>query len=611
MPRKVKSQVLQEHTQEEQTPQEQEQESETTPPEVDSSTDTEPLPEVEVPEVEPSPETPETPEVDSSENIESEPQEQESETTPPEVDSSTDTSTQEQENTENPPSVETPPTEQGENTEQEQGGDNSQENTQEQSEIIPLPQPPMPPPLPDTPTTPNLPSDESTEVENIENDFIQKLETSLEQNTSWKEQVYMTLQGLSLLLNRFNTIKDIMSKTHKGLLTQKNDIDSKKEALDTQYNHLLKTIQLYGIYFDDLKAALSANADIILRNMQTCIEQALLCEQTLTDTKGLSADILEYRSDILLTLEKLKALDLQKQELLTIYAKGEQFLKDIKLTQEAILSSFSQKHDEIKAELSTHKGELITQLTQTKELLEANLREQETQALELISAKIQLVDTKIVELEQNFINKKAQLDLAHSEITNARNTLQEAKESFETKANECESKLQELTDNHIITLNNAKESHIISLNEATRQHSENLEELKTNYKQELDSVCAGEIAILKRYIEQIQARTTQFGANFKRVTYLENATFTPPEDNIYYYVFLQGGSGADNSVTQGGITSFGTHLSARGGLGGENGKGMRGECVSGFVEINSTSPIEVSVGSGGICIVSYTSKEAQ
>lgn len=545
MPRKAKSQVLQEHTQEEQTPQEQEQE--------------------------PTPQEP-SPEVDSSENIESEPQEQESETTPPEVDSSTDTEPLEN--------------------------------------IIPLPNIPTPELLPEVETKPNIPSDESTEVENIENDFIQKLETSLEQNTSWKEQVYMTLQGLSLLLNRFHTIKDIMSKTHKGLLTQKNDIDSKKEVLDTQYNHLLKTIQLYGIYFDDLKAALSANADIILRNMQTCIEQALLCEQTLTDTKGLSADILEYRSDILLTLEKLKALDLQKQELLTIYAKGEQFLKDIKLTQEAILSSFSQKHDEIKAELSTHKGELITQLTQAKELLEANLREQETQALEHIEAKIQFVDTKIVELEQNFINKKAQLDLAHSEITNARNTLQEAKESFETKANECESKLQELTDNHIITLNNAKESHIISLNEATRQHSENLEELKTNYKQELDSVCAGEIAILKRYIEQIQARTTQFGANFKRVTYLENATFTPPEDNIYYYVFLQGGSGADNSVTQGGITSFGTHLSARGGLGGENGKGMRGECVSGFVEVQSLEPISVSVGQGGICIVSYTSKEA-
>lgn len=545
MPRKAKSQVLQEHTQEEQTPQEQEQE--------------------------PTPQEP-SPEVDSSENIESEPQEQEQETTPPEVDSSTDTEPLEN--------------------------------------IIPLPNIPTPELLPEVETKPNIPSDESIEVENIENDFIQKLETSLEQNTSWKEQVYMTLQGLSLLLNRFHTIKDIMSKTHEGLLTQKNDIDSKKEVLDTQYNHLLKTIQLYGIYFDDLKQALSANADIILRNMQTCIEQALLCEQTLTDTKGLSADILEYRSDILLTLEKLKALDLQKQELLTIYTKGEQFLKDIKLTQEAILSSFSQKHDEIKAELSTHKGELSTQLTQAKELLEANLREQETQALELISAKIKFVDSKIIELEQNFINKKAQLDLAHSEITNARNALQEARTSFETKASECESKLQELTDNHIITLNNAKESHIISLNEATRQHSENLEELKTNYKQELDSVCAGEIAILKRYIEQIQARTTQFGANFKRVTYLENATFTPPEDNIYYYVFLQGGSGADNSVTQGGITSFGTHLSARGGLGGENGKGMRGECVSGFVEVQSLEPISVSVGQGGICIVSYTSKEA-
>lgn len=586
MPRKAKSQVLQEHTQEEQTPQEQEQEptpqepspevdssenieNETTPPEVPSDEaqtpepEAEPSPEspeIELPEVEP-----ETPEVEA-------PQEQENETTPPEVDSSTDTEPLEN--------------------------------------IIPLPNIPTPELLPEVETKPNIPSDESIEVENIENDFIQKLETSLEQNTSWKEQVYMTLQGLSLLLNRFHTIKDIMSKTHEGLLTQKNDIDSKKEVLDTQYNHLLKTIQLYGIYFDDLKAALSANADIILRNMQTCIEQALLCEQTLTDTKGLSADILEYRSDILLTLEKLKALDLQKQELLTIYAKGEQFLKDIKLTQEAILSSFSQKHDELKAELSTHKGELSTQLTQAKELLEANLREQETQALELISAKIKFVDSKITELEQNFINKKAQLDLAHSEITNARNALQEARTSFETKASECESKLQELTDNHIITLNNAKESHIISLNEATRQHSEDLEKLKTNYKQELDSVCAGEIAILKRYIEQIQARTTQFGANFKRVTYLENATFTPPEDNIYYYVFLQGGSGADNSVTQGGITSFGTHLSARGGLGGENGKGMRGECVSGFVEVQSLEPISVSVGQGGICIVSYTSKEA-
>ncbi len=558
MPRKAKSQVFQAHTQEEQTPQEQIPEKDILPQEPSLEVDSNEKSEGELENGDSNENTEPSPEVEQ----EQEPTPQEQEPTPPEL-------------------------------------------------IFPaLPEIPSFPSNPDT-SIPQPQEPENTLPEDISHSFIDKITQSLEKNQAWKEQVHLTLQGLSVLLERFNSIKHIFEKSYNLIKEDKEILDSKKDTLNSQYNHFLSVLNSFNLYFNSLKESLNVNMQVIIKNMNVCIEQAFLCEQSLIQTQTQCNDILGYREDILLTLEKLKALEAQREELLQIYAKGKTFIAEITLTQQSILESLSQKLVEIKAELSTHSGDLHTRLQKAKELLEADLQAQEINALNHIKAQIRLVDSKITELEQNFLNKKAQLDLAHQEITAARATLENAKVEFENKNDECIRKLQESTDNHTISLNNVKESHIISLNEATRQHSENLEELKTNYKQELDSVCAGEIAILKRYIEQIQARTTQFGANFKRVTYLENATFTPPEDNIYYYVFLQGGSGADNSVTQGGITSFGTHLSARGGLGGKNGKGMRGECVSGFVEVQSLEPISVSVGQGGICIVSYTSKEAQ
>ena len=70
---------------------------------------------------------------------------------------------------------------------------------------------------------------------------------------------------------------------------------------------------------------------------------------------------------------------------------------------------------------------------------------------------------------------------------------------------------------------------------------------------------------------------------------------------------MQGGIGASFSTRAGGISSFGSLLSANGGSGSEQGAGQKGDCKGAFVEVtDETTP--VVVGQGGIVMVSWSNR---
>ena len=454
-----------------------------------------------------------------------------------------------------------------------------------------------------------MPEPQDDILTGIDKEFLAHLEKALDSQSAWKEQVYLTLQGVSRVLFAYSSLRDIYNKNYHSLMTNGAEVEVKTKELKNQIEHISGVMREYHSYFDEFSSVVTANNNTIIANMNVCIKQRELCEKTLLETQKETTDILAFRQDILATLEKLKALQGQKEEFLNLYATAKVYMTQIETLQNNILQSITQRFEDTKAELETKKGVLSTELIEHKERLQSELQSQADTLEARVSTQIQAVELKITELEASFTKKQESLESAHSQLQEAQTAIQEAKDEFQNIVQEHSNTLNTNKDNHLLALNTAKDTHITALNNEAKRHSDDFAALKDNYKAELDSVSAAELAALKQYIEQIQSRTTQFGANFRRVTYTAGThTFSPPVSGIYYYVFLQGGTGADNSHNSGGITSFGNHLSARGGAGGSNGKGMRGECVSGFVEVSGD--VSVSVGGGGVCIISYTTKEA-
>ncbi|BDQ27454.1 hypothetical protein ASB1_11300 [Helicobacter heilmannii] len=75
---------------------------------------------------------------------------------------------------------------------------------------------------------------------------------------------------------------------------------------------------------------------------------------------------------------------------------------------------------------------------------------------------------------------------------------------------------------------------------------------------------------------------------------------------MYYFVFAQGWVGQDSGPNRGGVTSFGGYLSVNGGDGGVDGPGRMGFTHSGWYLIRSTNNIQVTVGAGGVCVISWS-----
>ncbi|WP_158652051.1 coiled-coil domain-containing protein, partial [Helicobacter bizzozeronii] len=109
-----------------------------------------------------------------------------------------------------------------------------------------------------------------------------------------------------------------------------------------------------------------------------------------------------------------------------------------------------------------------------------------------------------------------------------------------------------------------------------------------------------ELAALKTLLEELRQKQDRFGLNFQVINIANNRNWAPPVDSIYYYVFIQGGHTNMGSNLQGGITSFGTLLSANGGF-----NGQRGECKAGWFNLQVATNYAISVASGGICLISY------
>lgn len=112
-----------------------------------------------------------------------------------------------------------------------------------------------------------------------------------------------------------------------------------------------------------------------------------------------------------------------------------------------------------------------------------------------------------------------------------------------------------------------------------------------------------ELGGIHKLLDDLTAKQFRFGANFQVVEVANNQQWSAPVDAIYYYVFIQGGNTAMGSNQNGGVTSFGALLSANGGF-----NGQRGECKAGWFNLQAGSTHNITVGTGGICVISYATR---
>ncbi|WP_104728597.1 synaptonemal complex protein 1 [Helicobacter felis] len=158
-------------------------------------------------------------------------------------------------------------------------------------------------------------------------------------------------------------------------------------------------------------------------------------------------------------------------------------------------------------------------------------------------------------------------------------------------------------DANALTRLNDFDAHVDRIDKDTKAALESLhnglkESLATN-----GTPLQAELAGMKKLLEELREQQVRFGANFQVFQATTTQEWTPPHNGLYYYVFVQGGHTGMGSNKQGNPTSFSNLLSANGGS-----NGQRGECKAAWLELDNAQTYTISIGEGGICVISYATR---
>lgn len=588
------------------------------------------------------------PSVDSSENAESELQEP----------------SQEQENAESSQtqSPDTPSPEIQENeadkepTEPLPENDTDSKEPEAQSPEAQKPEPvfpneplaPLPPELPQVDTPLEQESNAKLEA------FLQELHKAIETNESVLSNTHFSLQGIAQLLEVSKDIWEFYQYQCANLKLNNEQFNLLKETFNNISTYIQTTLkELYVVHntslnifkstealLDEAKKGIdSINGDIEIA--KETLNQIQNLEQKLESIKTLNATLIatiaqaeamknEINALVPNILNEVKAellrekqsheleLETKKDEYLALFAEKIALFEQ-KVT--AFNEDFIIKQTHIN-EMMTELESCFNRLEEVREFVRESLENVEnakTEALQSVANAKSEIEAKANECITTMESTKTQcIESVESTKDNAIEAMNESKQNAENAVQNAKNELEIQKQAHLSELDSAKTTHLSTLGEATQNHSKSLSDLQVeiqddfnqmaeNMKVELDAVGASQIADLTSIVNEIKSKQTALGHNFQHQNFTENGEFTKPQDAQYFYVFVQGGIGASFSTTAGGISSFGSLLSANGGSGSEQGAGQKGDCKGAFVEVtDETTP--VVVGQGGIVMVSWSNR---
>ncbi len=528
----------------------------------------------------------------------------------PAVDNATQDTTQDQDTTQNPDDAQSPADTNVDNTQTPAVDNATQDTTQDPADT----------------------ADKEAKEEEIKKDieafltpkeapFMEEIHKLLQDNQSWIEQIRVTLSINGELYNSFYALqhyyKDSIQAIRESLIDNKelkNDLVLIKNKLENRATAFEALLNLKEAKLDELEIRVEHNTEIALNTLSQIQELKNEADLSILELETLKRDIKEtQRLFEEIGQERSQLSQMIKQSVAIVKefeSLRQKAIKELNTATEDGLNTLTTSLNTHKQNLNAHKGDLSIELTEKKNAL----------ILEL-EAVITHIDSKIQELEQSFVLKQAKIDETLEAIIKANetfaNTLHNALRDLEMRKAELSHSLEVEKNLYLEDLiahkgdlatefNEEAQTLSTDLREQYTDHRDDLTNIRDEYLRTLANQSVGTISALKQEVAQLRQRQQVYGSNYVTVNFTANDTFQPIPNISYYYVFIRGGTGVNNSSKAGNPTTFGELLTAEGGAGNANGYGQKGEAKACFLLVENE--VEMTIPTGGIISISYATK---
>lgn len=411
------------------------------------------------------------------------------------------------------------------------------------------------------------------------------------------------------------------------------------KALDTEVNARLTALRDESLQALDTKKTeglleLETKANELATECNTKKELYL---QAITDLSEKSLESITAKGD-----EKKAELETHTQNFIQEAENKKQEITNTLDSKKAELEQAKENGlNEIRQEASTHETQLQDKLQESLESIiqkgEEKIQEIEnntTQANTNLDSKLQEIETKTQQVENN-VNTMIQEHNTHlnSFATQSQEALNAIKtEGMQEIRTEAQRLLEQIKNNTTTLDSNVRQEYetwLLNL-QNKGQEAQNLiqeginttipnalqvsqTELETKKEEHIQSIDSQKESSLESINELTEQTINQLKSTFSFLmsdlthqNFTQTTTWAKPQNVKRVFVNVLGGTGANNSTTRGTPSSFGSFVTAQGGVGNAGGNGQFGEMKFSIVDIpESETSINVSIGAGGSVDIFY------
>lgn len=397
-------------------------------------------------------------------------------------------------------------------------------------------------------------------------------------------------------------MKDEMKKYLEELVNKRDDglkqFETLIKALEDEIkniNQIINLLQKEKLEFDLVRADAKYYYDETFKLWALCNDYAKFCEKLKNDCITLRDDMLQNKLDI----EKIKEETRNLHDRVEFWHESimrldiDKLVDRINMLESKINEMAERKRQEVIEAINALREQVLNELKEIyldyKAFLESDFKFYNVEMDRFCREIIELIDDKKLEA----------LDEINITTLSSLASLKQAKElSLDLIKYQTDEGIEELTQHktdYIVELQDTKVDSINSINEAFANVGKSF---------------MSEMARINNEILGIKGELIAYGKDFKTEYLTTSQTWTSPAGaKRNYFIFLQGGSGYDNSNNNGGATSFGDMRSVNGGLGSSAGRGSSGDSAFFAVQLEGNTAVTISVGEGrtsGYVSISYS-----
>lgn len=470
-----------------------------------------------------------------------------------------------------------------------------------------------------------------------------------------KEEYERDLQdNYTGLQEAFNRLLTQLQTQAQDFIVESNQIKTDTiNEINSVANNRLQEVKALDI---EVNARLTALRDESLQALDTKKTEGLLELET-------KANELATECNTKKELYLQAITDLSEKSLESITAKGDEkkaelethtqnFIQEAENKKQEITNTLDSKKaeleqakenglNEIRQEASTHETQLQDKLQESLESIKQKgdekiqeIENNTTQANTNLDSKLQEIEQKTQQVENN-VNTMIQEHNTHlnsfatqsQEALNAiktegmqeiRTEAQRLLEQIKNNTTALDSNVRQEYDTWLLNLQNKgqeaqtliQEGINTTIPNALQDSQTELETKKEEHLQSIDSQKESSLEsineLTEQTISQLKSTFSFLMSDLTHENFTQTTTWTKPQNVKRVFVNVLGGTGANNATTRGTPSSFGSHVTAQGGVGNAGGNGQFGEMKFSIVDIaESETNINVSIGAGGSVDIFY------